>query len=509
MTFTDYVFEFSSKLNKTAIIDKREIGYDELYSKILTITEKIKKGGFNKEDKILLISDNSAFFIESYFGIIKSGCICVPLNPTVSIEDIKYIIDKCEIKLILMQKKFLSKLSEVINDGIETYTEEILDDSFINCKGNEILETDESNIEIDYKNDVAVILFTSGSTAKPKGVMLTHHNLHYNTNSIIQYFKLVSDDRMEVVLPFYYCFGTSLLHTHLRVGGSLVINNRFMFPETVLEDINRYKCTGFAGVPSNYQILLRKSSMINKNFPSLRYIAQAGGKLPDVFINELKQVLEGVDIYIMYGQTEATARLSYLPPYKLKGKLGSIGKGIPGTELKVLNKEGKEVSVGEIGEIVAFGGNIMKGYFKDDEETHKVLRNGFLYTGDLATVDDDGYIYVVSREKHIIKSGGNRISPKEIEDVLVEITGVVEAAVIPVQDSLLGEAIKAFVVLNDDKHINDERIDEKFVIRYCKEKLPSYKIPKYVVFLDVLPKNSSGKVMIGELRHYQENNPKK
>lgn len=499
MTFTDYVFEFSSNLSKTAVIDKREIRYDELYSKILTITEEIKKRVFNKDDKILLISENSTFFIESYFGIIKSGCICVPVNPTVSIQDIKYIIDTCEVKLIFMQKKFLSKLREVVDESIEVYTEETLENSFINYKSNESLVVDKSNTEVDYKTDVAVILFTSGSTAKPKGVMLTHHNLHYNTNSIIQYFKLVSDDRIEVVLPFYYCFGTSLLHTHLRVGGSLVINNRFMFPETVLEDINRYKCTGFAGVPSNYQILLRKSSMKNRNFPSLRYVAQAGGKLPDVFINEFKQMLNGVDIYIMYGQTEATARLSYLPPHKLEEKLGSIGKGIPGTELKVLNKEGKEVGVGEIGEIAASGGNIMKGYFKDDEETHKVLRNGFLYTGDLATVDDDGYIYVVSREKHIIKSGGNRISPKEIEDVLVEITGVVEAAVIPVQDSLLGEAIKAFVVLNDSKDMNNERIDEKFIIRYCKEKLPSYKIPKYVVFLEGLPKNSSGKVMIVEL----------
>jgi acyl-CoA synthetase (AMP-forming)/AMP-acid ligase II len=268
-----------------------------------------------------------------------------------------------------------------------------------------------------------------------------------------------------------------------------------MFPDSVLEDINKYECTGFAGVPSNYQILLRKSNMKNVNLPTLRYVAQAGGKLPNVFIEELKQLLKGVEIYIMYGQTEATARLSYLPPNKLEEKLGSIGKGIPGTELKILGEDGSEVDIGETGELVASGGNIMKGYFKDEEETNKVLKNGYLYTGDLATRDSEGYIYIMSRKKHIIKSGGNRISPKEIEDTIVRIGGVVEVAVIPVNDDILGEAIKAFVVI----HQGNLEVDEEYIIQYCKDKLPSYKVPKYVVFLEELPKNSSGKVMVGEL----------
>ncbi len=198
----------------------------------------------------------------------------------------------------------------------------------------------------------------------------------------------------------------------------------------------------------------------------------------------------------MYGQTEATARLSYLPPNMLDEKMGSIGKGIPGTLLKVIDKEGNEVKVDEIGEVVASGENIMKGYFNDEEETRKVIRNGYLYTGDLATVDEDGYIYIVAREKQIIKSGGNRISPKEIENIIIQIPSVIEAAVIGVQDDILGEAVKAFVVLNDEVL----KVDEKYIIEYCKDKLPSYKVPKYVVFLDGLPKNSSGKVMMGDLK---------
>jgi len=487
MTFTDYIFEFSSKLKKIAVIDKKNIRYDEMYLKIQQISQRIKNKGLGKEHRVLLISENSPFFIQSYFAIIKSGSVCVPINPTVDSNDIDYILDSCESKMIFIEKRFLKKLSGNLDKNIEIYTEETAEI--------ENIKPLEQETNVDFKKDVAVILFTSGSTAKPKGVMLTHYNLLYNTNSIIQYLKLSSKDRIEVVLPFYYCFGTSLLHTHFRVGGSLVINNRFMFPGSVLEDINKYECTGFAGVPSNYQILLRKSNIKNMAFPSLRYVAQAGGKLPNVFIKELKELLKGTEIYIMYGQTEATARLAYLPPNKLEEKLGSIGKGIPGTQLSVLDEEGNEVKTGETGELVARGGNIMKGYFKDEEETLRVLREGKLYTGDLATRDSEGYIYIQSRKKNIIKSGGNRISPKEIEDNIVEIPGVVEVAVIPVKDDILGEAIKVFVVINP----GNLEVDERYIIKYCKDKLPSYKVPKYVEFLEELPKNSSGKVMVSEL----------
>lgn len=493
MNFTDYIFEFSSKLNKTAIIDKGNISYKELYSRILTISNGIKRTNARREDRILLISENSIFFIESYFGIIKSGCTCVPINPTLSNKDIEYIINNCNAKAIFMEKRFLEKLDTLINNDIKIITEETLND-FVESEEN--INVNKEELESDLKNHIAVILFTSGSTAKPKGVMLTHYNLYYNTNSIIEYFKLNGEDRIEVVLPFYYCFGTSLLHTHLRVGGSLVMNNKFMFPESVLNDIEKYKCTGFAGVPSNYQILLRKSSIKNRNLSSLRYVAQAGGKLPDSFIKELIQTLSRVDIFIMYGQTEATARLSYLPPDMIEKKLGSIGKGIPGTELKVIDIEGNEIKAGDIGEVVASGGNIMKGYFNDKEETDKVIKNGYLYTGDLATVDNDGYIYIVAREKQIIKSGGNRISPKEIENIIIQIPSVIEAAVIGISDDILGEAIKAFIVLNNE----ELKVDEKYIIEHCKANLPSYKVPKYVAFLDSLPKNSSGKVMIGDLR---------
>lgn len=488
MTFTDYVFEKSRELEKTAVIDKREVSYREIYKKVNFVTNLLQKKKYSKKDSVLIISDNSSFFIETYFGIIKNGSICVPLNPIMDVNDIKYIISILNIKMIFCQEKHIHKMESLIDDSIEIYSEGSIQ---------ELEEKSQLNEDIDVKEDVALIMFTSGSTSKPKGVMLTHYNLMYNTNSIIKYLNLTQKDRIEVVLPFYYCYGTSLLNTHFKVGGSIVIDNKFMFPQTVIEHINKYNCTGFAGVPSNYQILLRMTNLKKSKFPSLRYVTQAGGRLPEVFINELCSALKNVDIYIMYGQTEATARLSYLPPEDIKNKLGSIGKGIPGTELMILNKQGQPVKTGETGEIVASGGNIMKGYFNDSKETEKVLKNGILYTGDLAVKDEDGYIYIVSREKNIIKSGGNRISPKEIENVICGIDEVVECAVIGVEDDILGEAIKAFIVLKN----NNLDINSKYISEYCMDRLPRYKVPKYIEFLKSLPKNSSGKVLFKELKN--------
>ncbi|MDF2502913.1 AMP-binding protein [Clostridium sp.] len=487
MTFTDYVFNKSKDLKKIAVINKEETSYSEIYRSIKHIVYILQQSNYSKKDSVLIVSENSLFFIKTYFGVIKNGNVCVPINPAISEKDLVYIIKVLNIKLIFCQEKYRSKIEKLIDENILLYSEN-------DTSGDQLQPILEPSVNI--KEDTALIMFTSGSTSKPKGVMLTHYNLMYNTNSIIKYLNLTEKDRIEVVLPFYYCYGTSLLNTHFKCGGSLVINNRFMFPQTVIEHINKYNCTGFAGVPSTYQILLRMTNLKNCKLPSLRYLTQAGGSLPETVISELCSVLENVHIYIMYGQTEATARLSYLPPNRIKDKLGSIGKGIPGTELMILDKKGVPVKAGEVGEIVAKGGNIMKGYFNDQDETKKVLRNGLLYTGDLALKDEEGYIFIVSREKNIIKCAGNRISPKEVENIIASIQQVVECAVIGVEDDILGEAIKAFVVLRKDCNV----IDEKYIIHYCNDRLPKFKVPKQVEFLKMLPKNSSGKVIFKDLK---------
>jgi acyl-CoA synthetase (AMP-forming)/AMP-acid ligase II len=325
--------------------------------------------------------------------------------------------------------------------------------------------------------------------------MLSHHNISANTDSIIDYLHLTADDSVMVILPFYYSYGASLLTTHIKAGATLVIDNRFLYPNVVLDTMEKEGVTGFAGVPSHYAILLRKSALKNYRLPKLRYVTQAGGAMSPVMIEECINILPHVQFYVMYGQTEASARLSYLEPGSLRQKMGSIGKAIPNVELNVLNEQGQKVKSGETGEIVARGENIMMGYWNAPAETALVLREQGLYTGDLAKVDEDGFIYVVSRKKDMIKCGANRISPGEIEEAACRMPGVQECAAVGVPDELLGEAIKLFVVTADEPTVSEDS-----VLAFCRQNLAHFKVPKYVVKVPSLPRTASGKVKREELK---------
>jgi acyl-CoA synthetase (AMP-forming)/AMP-acid ligase II len=293
------------------------------------------------------------------------------------------------------------------------------------------------------------------------------------------------------VLPFYYCYGLSLLHTHLRVGGSIVFNNSFIFLGGVLKSLIDYKCTGFAGVPSHFQILLRKSDSFKQtSFPDLKYVTQAGGKLAPVFIDEFRQAHPEVRFIVMYGQTEATARLSWLPPEVYDRRKGSMGRGIPGVELKVVNEKGELIRPGETGEVIARGDNIMMGYFADEEGTKNAIRNGWLYTGDLGTVDEDGYIYLTARSKEIIKVRGKRISPKEIEAVILALPEVIDCTIEGVEDDIEGEMLKATVTVRKE---NAEAVTRERLIQHCSQHLALFKVPQVYEFRDNLTISATGK----------------
>ena len=482
MNAFDYFFSDSKNLDKNFILGVAEdASFHKLYENSLKLAHYLKNK-IGEDNKIILLSQNSVFFVTSYLGIIKSGNICIPLNSSIEQRNLDYIVALTSCKL-----SFLSKhIKSALNISNTLITESDLEHILQQAQQSEIKES-----EVFDNNRIAEIIFTSGSTGVPKGVMLSHLNICANTNSIVDYLKLTQNEIIEVVLPFFYCYGLSLLHTHLRVGASVVLNNNFFLLGSVIEDLNKYKCTGFAGVPSHYQILLRKSQTFSKtSFPSLRYVTQAGGKLHNVFIEEFMGILPNINFYVMYGQTEATARLSFLQPDLLKSKMGSIGKGIPGVTLMVLDEQNNPVQVGEVGELVAMGENVMKGYFDDCEATKEVLRDGLLYTGDLAKFDSEGYIYLVSRKREIIKVGGNRVSPKEIEEVILSVTEVVDCTVEGIDDDLLGEAIKATVMLNGTY----DRLEmEMKILQRCREKLSFCKMPRLFEFANNLNINSTGK----------------
>jgi len=480
MNVVDFLFENSYILEKNLVLGTKE---SKSFKSIFEESSKLANYLRNKlgqDKKILLMAHNSSFFIVAYIGILKSGNICIPLNPGIEQEGFEFIKEKTKSTIGFISETVRSRLLP----ALDCITENILSD-IING------ECDMLAPELEFDgNRMAEIIFTSGSTAVPKGVMLSHNNIIENTNSIVQYLGLSEVDIMMVVLPFYYCYGLSLLHTHIRVGGSLVLNNNFIFVGSTVNDLNRYSCTGFAGVPSHFQIMLRKSDLFkNTKFTTLRYVTQAGGKLHNTFINEFTQTFPEIQFFVMYGQTEATARLSYLPPLMLKEKMGSLGRGMPGIELMVVNELGHPISPGDTGEILARGKNVMLGYFEDPESTADAIRDGWLYTGDLATVDEDGYIYITARKKEIIKVGGKRVSPKEIEEVIVMMPGVIDCTVESTEDKLLGEAIKVTVVVNE----MGKKITIDDLKQFCGAKLSSYKVPTYVAFKESMDVNPSGK----------------
>ncbi len=483
MNVYDYLFHYSKELNKDFLLGPSEqISYSRLHANGLKLAQYLKEE-VGENNNIILISQNSVFFLIAYLAIMKSGNVCVPLNPVIEQENLDYITKATDCKTFFVPQR--------IREKYFLTNKTILNETDLNNLVNSMPEINESLPEKFDENRLAQILFTSGSTGLPKGVMLSHRNLISNTDSIVEYLKLTSEDIIEVVLPFYYCYGLSLLHTHLRVGGSVVLNNNFVFLGSVLDDIDKYKCTGFAGVPSHFQILLRKSKSFRNNaFPSLRYFTQAGGKLHNVFIQELIEAFPTKKFFVMYGQTEATARLSYLPPEMLSKKLGSIGKGIPNVTLDVFDKNDQPVEFGEVGEIVAKGDNVMLGYLNDPVSNERTLRNGWLRTGDIAQKDEDGYIYLVAREKEIIKVGGKRISPKEIEEVIVSIPEVVDCTIEGVYDEILSEAIKATIVLTDKA---DEEITKAKILLTCRNKLVLYKVPSIIEFKKKLDVNLAGK----------------
>jgi len=491
MNAFDYFFEHTANLEKPFLVGREEISFKQLYRESLNLATWLEKEiGQNKH--IILLSVNNLFFLKVYLAVIKSGNIIIPLDPNIEKENFRYISELTNPELIFLTQDVENRLSLNLDKSIFPGT---LSESDLQNAHNSSLITHRSSFNSELlpfdKERCAEIIFTSGSTGKPKGVMISHKNLIANTGSIVEYLKLTQDDRMLVVLPFYYCYGLSLLHTHLRAGGSIAFNNSFIFLGTVINNLLEYKCTGFAGVPSHFQILLRKSDSFKKTkLPDLKYVTQAGGKLAPIFIDEFRESHPEVRFVVMYGQTEATARLSWLPPELYEKKKGSMGKGIPGVDLEVVNENGEKIRPGETGEVIAHGDNIMMGYFADDEGTKNAIRNGWLYTGDLGTVDEEGYIFLTARSKEIIKVRGKRISPKEIEAVILEIPEVIDCSIEGIDDEIEGEMLKATVVIKRD---SQNPVSRESIIEHCSKHLALYKIPQVYELKEELTISATGK----------------
>jgi acyl-CoA synthetase (AMP-forming)/AMP-acid ligase II len=470
------------------------ITYRELGNLVDKVSHYLLSSGLQKGDRVAMVVANSPEFAAIFYGIWAAGGVTVALNTQAKAKDIINWVNHAGARWLFMDRHHPERTAVKQADsqfiGIDVGDEKTAENGSNQLDWQQILALEPVDQQITLnRSDLASIIYTSGTTGNPKGVTLSHGNLSANIESILSYLELRSNDSILNVLPFYYSYGNSILHTHLAIGASIILENSLLYPHRVIERMAQEGVSGFSGVPSTFALLLSRVNVADYDLSNLRYITQAGGAMAPALADRLINALPHTELFIMYGQTEASARLTYLPPAMLEKKRGSIGIAIPNTTIEVRNKAGEISAPGETGEICAHGDNIMKGYWKDKERTAEVLKGGWLYTGDLAHTDNDGYLYIDGRSSDMIKSGANRISPKEIEEVIQELEEVHEVAVVGIPDDLLGEVIKAYVVPK-----KASELEKRTIQRHCKGNLAVYKIPKFIEFIEELPKTASGKI---------------
>lgn len=467
------------------------LSYGELWRQVGAVAAFLRQTGIAPQDRVALLLDNSAAYVATYYGVLYAGGALVALNTAAKAPDLLNWIAHSGARFLFIDARH-PEAAAVVAVCRDRVTLVSVSGTIDGAQGwSDVLSmTDEAAAPRPVAaHDLAAIIYTSGTTGRPKGVMLSHGNLAANVESILDYLQLSAVDRIVNVLPFYYSYGNSVLHTHLAAGGCVVLENNLVYPHRVVQRLSNERATGFSGVPSTYALLLSRVKLEDYDLTALRYLTQAGGPMPPAVIERLCRALPQARLFIMYGQTEATARLSFLPPERLSEKLGSVGIAIPGVTLDVRLENGQPAGVGEVGEIWACGANVMSGYWRDPQATAGVLCDGWLRTGDMAYRDADGFLFIQGRQSDMIKSGAHRIHPKEIEEVIAELDGIAEVAVVGIPDEILGQVIKACVLAKPGA-----KLDAMQVKAYCHRRLATYKIPKHIDFITELPRTASGKV---------------
>lgn len=483
-----------NKNNDKVVIkySNNEITYKQFYFQAMFYSDTLK-GKCNYSKNIGIFLPNSIQYAVAYFAIALMDKVIVPIGIQAKKAEIQSTIDYCGLQVIITNSQYKDYLDDFLNDIDINVAVFNLDDNTSSelGLGTQNLSLRNNTTEMIDENDVAIMLHTSGTTSKPKRVMLTHKNLITNIKSNIESLKFAEDDKVLIALPMFfgYC-NTAQFLTHLYVGASIVIMDGMFMPNIFFRIVQDEKITNFTGVPSMLLMLLNYRNKHKYDISSLRYICFGGGNMP---VEKLKQLIEtfpSVGFVQTYGQTEASPRVTALLPDDSLRKVGSVGKPIPNVKVRIVNEKGQDVGVGETGEIIVQGDNVMKGYYMRPEETAKTLKEGWLYTGDLAVYDDEGYFYLVGRKKNMIISGGLNIYPEEIEELLMCHPAVKEICVIGESHDLMGEVPVAKIVLKDDV----KGISEGELKNYCMDNLANYKVPSRVEFVNELPKTATGKI---------------
>ena len=427
-----------------------------------------------------IIGDNHPAYIIGYLGAQTGGMSTVEVGKYESIERLETIIAQTESKFVLTDRQ---DVVEALCDKVRV----LLFEEFMG----EIESEEEAHGVIQIviaPDDEASIVFTSGTTSFPKGVVLTQANFCFIAEVVSKYLGLSPDDRYALILPMSHTYGKSIVLSTLKVGASIIMLNNFTDIQNFLKALADLKCTILSGVPYNAHVLLKWGNLSKYDLSSLKKMTFSGNKLPPSTIDKLLEKLPWVEIYSMYGLTESTTRVCYLPPEHLLEKKESCGKPLPGVEVRIFNEKGAALPSGSVGQVFVRGPNVMRCYFQDPELTSQTIVDGWLNTGDLGRLDADGFLFLEGREKEIIKCAGERISPLEIEEVILNHPEVSEVAVIGAADPVLGEIVHAFIVPRS------ESLALKELRTYCAKHLSHHKIPRKYTIVNELPKTATGKI---------------
>ena len=490
---------------KTALVcDGRRLSYAEVDAAANRLARGLAAAGVQRGDRVALYLENSAEAVIGVFATLKAGGVFMVVNPTTKGDKLAFILNNSRATALITDGRRQSVAAAIADEtpyttalvltraaaGVEAPSGKTLVsfDAVVDPANGDSSKPANPSIDID----LAALIYTSGSTGRPKGVMLTHHNIVAAATSITTYLENTADDIILSVLPLSFDYGLYQALMAFKMGATLVLERSFAYPHAVLETLVREGATGFPIVPTISAQLLQMD-LGKYDFSGLRYITNTAAALPTQHILEMRRLLPHVKLYSMYGLTECK-RVSYLPPDQIDVRPTSVGRGMPNEEVYIVDEQGARLPHG-VGELVIRGSNVMKGYWELPEETARMLRPGplpgenVLYSGDLFRMDEEGYLYFVGRKDDIIKTRGEKVSPREVENVLYELSGVAEAAVVGVPDAVLGQAIKAVITL-----AGGARVTEQDVLRHCAQRLENFMVPKLVEFRASMPKTSTGKI---------------
>ncbi len=472
--------------NRTAlIVGEREHSYGELDQRADSVAAGLRERGVQRGDRVAIMLPNGIDAVVVIQATLRAGAAIMPVNPTAKHDRVSDLLRRSSAAMLICDAERSAEAKQAVAAAGET---QLVSDV------SELASDAEPPSEAIEDTDLAALMHTSGSTGGPKGVMHSHGGLGFVTDSIAEYLELTGEDRILNLLPLSFGYGLSHLMICMRTGATLVLEPGVGLPGTILKRLEEREITGLPGVPTVFALLLTLKGLAERPLPQLRFLTNAGAALPTPALEQVRKAFPGATLYSMYGQTECI-RTCYLPPEQLDVRPGSVGVPIPGSETWIEDEEGNRVGPNIVGELIVRGPHVMQGYWRNPEATAERVREGrhpgerVLATNDLFRIDDEGFLYFVGRRDDIIKSRGEKVPPREVEEVLHLDHAVHEAAVVGVPDRLLGEAVHAHVSAREG-----EELDPAALKRLCAEHLEDYMVPQRIVVHDQLPRNQNNKV---------------